>query len=405
MELKSLMSGIAIVIDDKLENTFMNGKDEDGNGDKIIEIVERIEQEWCLPFFKSNEMPSERIWDNLLQAASFILLDWQLWPTGASHLEKAGIAENVRFLERAKRYFVPVFIFTNESVDDVEGELPETIYQRESPEKNFIFIRQKIDLMVGDFFNFDAIEDWIRQNASVYILKTWEQAFHAAKKELFGSMYAKSPDWPKVLWKAYKDDEADPGSSLMNLINDNLRGRMQTDAFETEIFADPPLDVPAKDIQALIGEASFRPKDSLPRNEIGCGDMFKLTRGRFLLNLRPDCDCVPRDGKSDAVELYCVEGKNIRDAELAKIYQQGHFPERIWESIAFCIYERRSIRFDFRKLRVERFSDLRGLRVGRLLHPYVTRMQQRYALYLQRQGLPRIPEAAVPLLPQERRHP
>ena len=395
MELKSLMSGIAIVIDDKLENASINEKDQDGNGDRIVEIVERIGQEWDLPFFKSSEMPSERMWDNLLQAASFILLDWQLWPTGAPHLEEVGIEKNVQFLERAKHYFVPVFIFTNESVDDVEEKLPETLYQKGVPEKNFVFIRQKIDLMIENFFDFNAIENWIRQNASVYILKTWEHAFHIAKKELFGSMYARSPDWPKVLWKAYNDDEVDPGSSLMNLINDNLRGRMRTGVFETAIFADPPFDVPQEDIQALIGEASFQPNASLPGDEIGCGDMFRLTQGKFLLNLRPDCDCVPRDGESDAVELYCVEGKRIGNAELARIFHQGHFPERPWESIAFCIYERRSIRFNFRKLRVKRFSDLRGQRVGRLLHPYVTRMQQRYALYLQRQGLPRIPEEAV----------
>ena len=39
---------------------------------------------------------------------------------------------------------------------------------------------------------------------------------------------------------------------------------------------------------------------------------------------------------------------------------------------------------------------VRSKRVGRLLHPYLTRVQQRYALYTQRQALPRVPPSAVP---------
>lgn len=35
-------------------------------------------------------------------------------------------------------------------------------------------------------------------------------------------------------------------------------------------------------------------------------------------------------------------------------------------------------------------------RVGRLLPPFVTRVQQRYASYLQRPGMPRIPEVFYP---------
>ena len=83
MELKSLMSGIDVVIDDKIKNAATEGDSEDGTGDLIVKIVERVEQEWNLPFYKAKEMPPEEIWPNLLQAASFILLDWELWPRGA----------------------------------------------------------------------------------------------------------------------------------------------------------------------------------------------------------------------------------------------------------------------------------------------------------------------------------
>ncbi len=397
MELKNLMSGIAVVIDDKISRIVAEKDGSDVRTDPIVEIVERIEKKWNLPFCKVEQIPSEETWPNLFQAASFILLDWKLWPSSSSQLEEIGVKKNIRFLEHAKDYFVPVLIFTNESLEDVKHKLPETIYKEESPGKNFIFIRGKASMLSGHSLDFSAIEEWISKNASVYVLKTWEQAFYAAKKELFGSMYARSPDWPKVFWKAYSDDSVDPSSSLTHLINDSLLGRMQTNAFDAKILATPPAEVPREDLQALIGETSFRSQETLPENEIRCGDLFKQSNGKFLLNLRPDCDCVPRHGQNiDRVKLYCVEGEEMNDKDIGEKYRNGHFEERVWESIAFAACEGKSVRFGFNKLRVKRFAEIKNQRVGRLLHPYLTRIQQRYGLYLQRQGLPRIPEAAVP---------
>ncbi len=425
MELKNLMSGIAVVIDDRLENGATDYDLDDDNTDLIVKIVKQLEDKWNLPFYAMKRMPPEKTWPNLLQAASFILLDWRWWPMGASALEQENIKTNIRFLKRAKDYFLPVFVFTNEDPEDVRSELPESIYHEDSPGKNFVFIQRKAELLSDDSLDFSSIKNWISQNASVYALKVWEQVFHVAKKELFSSMYARSPDWPKVFWKAYKDDGVDPSSSLTHLINDSLRGRMQTNTFEGEILGALPAEVPRKDLQALITETSVRPLATLPDDEIRCGDLFlqpkrkyllnlrpdcdcedtkaaqeESDETKYLLNLRPDCDCVPRDGKKpDEVELFCVEGKRMSDSDLGKKYHMGHFDERVWECIAFSVHQEKSVRFDFRKLQVRKFSELRSQRIGRLLHPYLTRIQQRFALYQQRQALPRIPAEAVPSKP------
>lgn len=390
MELKDLLSGIAVVIDDKIED------DRDEDPDRILEIVNQLEQGWNLPFYKAIKIPPKDTWPNLLQAASFILLDWKLWPNSSSELEKL----NIEFIEQAKDYFVPVLIFTNEDPEDIKIKLPDDIYQEETAEKSFVFVQRKEELLHGGELGLSAIEQWMEKNASVYALKTWERVFHAAKKDLFSSMYARSPDWPKVFWKAYKDDDVDPSSSLTHLINDNLRGRMRTDAFEAKTLEAAPAEVPQEDLQELIGEISFQ--DDVPANEIRCGDLFQTPKKGYLLNIRPDCDCVPRGGqRMDRVELYCIEGEEMSDEELKDSHQVrlGQFEEKIGESIAFSIHERKSVRFRFRKLRIKRFAELKSQRIGRLLHPYLTRIQQRYALYLQRQGLPRIPEAAVPPAP------
>ncbi len=397
MDLKKLLSGIAVVIDDAFKDTASDQGGDDTRNDLIFAIVDGIEREWNLPFYKTSAMPSCDTWPNLLQAASFILLDWKLWNSGSSQLEEEGIKKNIEFLEQAKNYLVPVFIFTNESPEDVESKLPASIYRDDEPDRNFIFVRQKNDLTSGESLNFKPIEEWITHNASVYALKNWEQGCRSAKKELFSSMYARSPEWPRVFWKAYDDDGVDPSSSLTHLINDSLTGRMRTDEFEAKILAAPFTDVPADDLRALIGETCLRPSDSLPDDEIRCGDLFQSSERRYLLNLRPDCDCIPRGGqKTDKVQLYCVEGEEMSDEDIDKRYNNGHFEERIYESVAFAACNGRSVIFTFKRLRLKRFGELREKRIGRLLHPYLTRIQQRYALYLQRQGLPRVPVDAIP---------
>ncbi len=390
MNLKILMSGIAVVIDDEFREPDKKKED------KIFRIVENIEDEWEMPFYKTHEIPPDGYSDSLLRSASFVLLDWKLWRSGSAELERDGIKKNIRFLEKAKEYFIPVFIFTNENPSDVANELPEDLYDAEKSESNFIFIKSKSELAEKSDI-FDSIGKWIETNASVYALKAWEMEFYESKRALFNSMYEKSPDWPRVFWKSYRDDGADPGSSLANLINDNLSGRFRTDIFEKHILGSGFSSARMEDLRSLIQEASFVGKDNLPDDEIRSGDLFKMPKGKYLINIRPDCDCVPRENveTADDVELYCLEGSKLSEEKLSESYQNGHFQERVWEGISFSLHEGKTVRFDLRKLEKIKFSKIKDKRVGRLIHPYITRIKQRYASYMQREGLPRIPKEAV----------
>ena len=116
------------------------------------------------------------------------------------------------------------------------------------------------------------------------------------------------------------------------------------------------------------------------------------------MNVRADCDCIPRQGqKIDDVDLYCIEGKSMTPEEVEKLFKKefGIFIEQVNQAIVFSIHGGRNIRFYFRKLVQKKFSKVKNQRVGRITHPYITRIQQRFALYLQRQGLPRIPAEAI----------
>ena len=394
MDLKDLMSGIAVVIDDALDPE--SPASNNGDRDRIVNIVALFEKEWCTPFYRASRMPPDDTWDNLLKSASFVLLDWKLWQGSASELETHGVEKNLEFLERAKDHSVPVFIFTNEDPDDIAYRL-ERIYEGDSLKKSFVFIQRKSELLSNDSLNLECVLNWVTENASVYTLKKWDQLFSVARRSLFSSMYAVSPDWPRVFWHAYQADGVDPSLGLTQLISDGLCGRMRTIAFTQEVLDSQnhdDLEVPPNDLRALIEATTFRA--TATDDDIRCGDLFKLPKGKYLLNIRPDCDCVPRDDlKRDDVELYCIKGKKMRESEVTRAFGGGHFRERPDQSIVFAATEGRSIRFRFKDLRVKTFGELRDQRIGRLLHPYLTRIQQRYGLYLQRQGLPSVPAGAV----------
>ena len=403
MEIKKLMSGIAVVIDDALVVEPGAGAEGTGEDDPIGRIVEWFEQKWELPFVKETSLPKTSVWPNLLEAASFVLLDWQLWPSGAAELERRTIREIIEFLRVAKANLVPVFIFTRADPGDVIAKLPNDVYEDPKSGRSFVFVGRKNALWSDNGVNPAMLEKWVHGNASVYALRTWEQVLASAKNELFRAMCGLKVDWPHVFWDTYRTDGAEPSASLTNLISDSLRGRMRLDAFEDEYLGGEFEEVADDELRQLIAETSFRRGEYLPPEEIRCGDLYKVGGGKYLLNLRPDCDCIPRGGgEADDIEVYCVEGKKVGPTPLNDRYDSktGCFSESVFESVAFAIVDGKSLAFNFKKLCVKKFSAVKKKRVGRLLHPYLTRVQQRYALYSQRQALPRVPKAALPPIPE-----
>lgn len=391
MDIEKLLSGIALVIDDEL-------KKGEENDERIFKIVKKIKK-LKIPMCTEYEIPSDKTYcNNLLQSASFVLLDWNLWGQEASELEEYGIKQNIKFLNMAKENFTPVFIFTNENPAYIENHLG-NLYDKEDSSKNFIFIKKKSELVESKKF-LDPIEDWLTKNASVYTLKAWEQAFNEAKRYFFCSMYDKSPNWPRVFWSCYKEDGVEPSSSIVNLINDCVLAHVKTtQTFEEQVLGEGPFETESKDIRSLLSSSSFIPRDnSLSKDEVKAGDIFKISSQKYLINIRPDCDCVPREGQDIGdVELFCIEGSFLTVSQAKKEFNDkyGNFKETIGQAIVFGIYKGKTISFNFNTLTLKPFREIKEKHIGRLIHPYITRIQQRYAFYLQRQGLPRLPAEAI----------
>lgn len=56
---------------------------------------------------------------------------------------------------------------------------------------------------------------------------------------------------------------------------------------------------------------------------------------------------------------------------------------------------KRILSFSLRKLSIKKWNDIKDCRCGRLLPPFITKIQQKYSSYIQRQGLPSIPKEAI----------
>lgn len=93
-----------------------------------------------------------------------------------------------------------------------------------------------------------------------------------------------------------------------------------------------------------------------------------------------------------------IKGDKVKDKEI----QNGLFNEKYGnfnEQSNFVIVGPICgffIRFKFKDFLIEDYDKKKEKRIGRLLPPFITRVTQKYGLYIHRQGLPRLPKEVIP---------
>lgn len=397
METENLFTGIAVVIDDEI-----------GKEKAIDNLISQIKKK-NMPCLTYTELPGDAIIDHF-DNISFLLLDWKLQAeilgesitdgvTLPSTIRDSAIEENISFLKKLREScFMPVFIFTNEKEEVVIQPLKDHgLYQDDKP--NYIFVKRKSDL-TGRTRLFKTIEDWIRKTPSIYVLTAWDKAYRTSKAKLFYDFYNISPNWPNIMWKSFDADGVNMSLELGEVITRNLHTRMMPFAFDENILKKRIKKTPKDEVRKVLEGERFITKEGLDKDTICTGDIFKIS-GKIYINIRPECDCIPRkriaDNQTEDVELYLLKGEKLKDIDEKKIYRKkyGNFEEIDNQSIIFSIIHGKTFDFKFQKLSIKNWSDIKDKRIGRLLPPYITRIQQRYALYLQRQGLPHTPKQAI----------
>ena len=402
MDIKKLLSGIAIIIDDKI-------KKEDSQ-DLILKIRDQLKKNH-ISILEYEDLPDDTEICNF-KNISFILLDWQLFETpepGMQIDELLFINNNIVFLKEIKKVgFTPVFIFSNQSPDSITRKLSEEgIYKEGS--NNYIFIKRKQDLLSDDdSLLFTEIENWLKETPSMYVLKEWEYSLNKAKRDLFWAFYEINHNWPSVLQKTFTVDGSDANCELGNLIYKNISARAEQINFDNDILDKEDDNISTEDIRKVLEAERFIKNVSLPDKPC-TGDLFEcevdvkgLKEKRYYLNIRPECDIAIRPDGTSNPELYCLKGcilderKINSDDEDNKVsFKNGNFIEKLNNIYISFINNGKIIEFFFKDLKIKKWNAIKDKRIGRLLPPYITKVQQRYSFYIQRQGLPAIPEKAI----------
>jgi len=407
LDIKKLLLGIAIIIDDNIKK--------ENSGDPILKIRDQLKTNH-IPILEYEKIPEDKEICNF-KNINFILLDWYLFekPKHVKFMDDTPfIKENVKFLRKVNKVgFIPVFIFSNQDRDLIIKKLSEeNIYNEGS--NNYIFIKQKKDLLSEDNDNllFAEIEKWLKKTPSMYVLKEWEHSLNEAKRDLFWSFYGINHNWPSVLQKTFTDDGSDVNYELGNFIYKNISARTEQITFDDNILNQEDDNINKQDIRKVLEAERFIKNGSLPDKPC-TGDLFEydfndngLKEKRYYLNIRPECDIV----RPKNPELYCLECRIISDESInsEKLFNRGSFAEKVNNAYIPFINNGEIIKVCFRNMKIfkwkEKLKDendketgkvFKETRIGRLLPPYITKVQQRYSFYLQRQGLPAIPKKAI----------
>jgi len=398
----NLFKGIAVVIDNGIGTEEAIGKilaNIRAVGGHAIELLSLPKADYDLEHFSR---------------VSFFIMDWNLsnstegipleagvrLPEG---LDKEMIAENIAFLKRlSQSRHAPVFIFTNEDPGRVVDELSADPDLHRSVEESHILVMRKVE--VTDKL-YDVLEEWANRTPSVLTLKTWERGFLRAANELFIDLHNRTPFWPVLLWQTFGADEVPPEVEMSKLINRLVESRMDLLNLDLTPFIET-VEEQRKKEQAAYQESMYRVLEGerFLRNErlkediYAPGDVFEFpvqdNRKSYWINIRAECDCLR--GNED-LPLYLLQAKVVDGVEERINKEFGNFnDEKDNETIVFAMIGGKTFAIKYKDLKIKTIKQIRkenGERVGRLLPPFITRVQQRYAAYIQRPGMPRIPAA------------
>lgn len=381
-----------MVVDDQVNS----GKDKAIDG-----IVKYLENDNHLPLVKYEDLP-DNIESICFSSLSFLLLDWELntlvnvdeSPIPIATLKAQNARDNVDFIKQVvAKVVIPIFIFSNEDVNSITNTLSQN-HIIDDDEKSPIFILNKSELFDNEkkCIMFDKVNEWLKKTPSIYVTQKWKTAYLEAINGMALDMREASPFWPNLLWTCYKDDGVNPSEEISSLINQNALSRIQPVEFDEGILS----------IKKTCDEHLLKnllERQCFMRNEYlgdlsSTGDIYKWHQ-EYFLNIRPSCDCVGRDGKN---KIYLIKGDKVKDKEI----QNGLFNEKYGnfnEQSNFVIVGPICgffIRFKFKDFLIEDYDKKKEKRIGRLLPPFITRVTQKYGLYIHRQGLPRLPKEVIP---------
>lgn len=346
------------------------------------------------------------------------------------------------------KVFVPVFVFTGQDFEKVKRSLmDEGIYEEGKP--NRILLKSKAEISNYSTL-IEHVKYWLETTPSAQVLKLWESEAVIAKNRMFLDMYAASPHWVSILLRILKDDTKDKRTAVnqefTQIMNNNFINRISPKQDYYSVYYQED-DKNPRDIQMVLqGERYITyDQEALP---VTCyvGDLYKMKEDQnfpYRLNIRAQCDLLrtnnpdlfllsgrvfPREQvttqpgvkviQKDEEKVLTIDQNCYRLKELLEedqksdtfnkemrkynhpvVFSYGDIIEKKTHSIVACVAGELFIEFCFRKFEVGSKTDIetKATKIGRLLPPYITKIQNAFASFMIRTGVTPIPEELLTL--------
>jgi hypothetical protein len=404
MQKKNILHELpALVVDNNIFST------EDG----IYSIVKNLENAGQT-FIKKENIPESKVWKEFPQF-SYIILDWdlnddiqlaELGVTVGQTISAATLVEQKKFIKyMIKNYFCPIFIFSRTNVDSIRNELLTDSTISEYMNKEQVVIRNKSDLTsalrINKFFN-----NWITANRSSRVLKKFQSGLNSTVNEFFLKLNKLPSNWVDLVIHTIKNDHSSVTNAdekkhniqfdLTNFLLNSLHSGFEPCDFDIPDIDAAPINITEQQKQEIYSSIKFIPyKRGVPNKHEG--DVYqkldatgKPSLCEFYINITAPCDI----RKRDSLLVRCVDNANCETGEDNGENYSSKYP------INFFL-EYRCVVINLNTFRVERLTNPDELqidannkykRIGRLTHPYITAVRQRFANFLTRQGVDRHPE-------------
>ena len=417
--MRALIDGIAVVFDDeaKTANTVAS---------ELVATLRSLK----FPVVDYTEPPQAD--DGLvrnLHGASFVIFDWKFAGVDSSRSiadengepipgqgrseieaesEKDRIAGLAALLENT---YCPIFLVTQEDISDISTKLDAAGLTHDGEHPRILFC-SKSDLQsdIGQFGR--KIQEWINTHKPIYVLKKWELAERRARQATFSALEWKR-DWPVVLWKTYRDDGEVASIALAEFLCKSVAQRTVYNCSFEKAQMKSAQEVDCSDVESVLSADRYMDIASASSEPFVAGDVFDID-GEWFVNVRASCDTMrmqksattgsmkDSDGESRS-ELYLLPCYDIQN--LPPDYAKGDYnvecqgKQLVRWSRSFiipCSIKSKTIEIDLGNLQIMRLGkDDKVKRIGRILPPFLTRLQQLFSAYTVREGLPATPQPVL----------
>lgn len=309
MDVKKLFQGIAVVIDDEIDNEHAT----------ISSIAKVIEDNFDIQCLKLSRPPSVSSVKALCEA-TMVILDWMLnennIPPGVQSgeaLEEVSDLEKVNVIKQLlDKSLSPVFIVTS-NPQKARAAIENSEVKSDLDHR--LFVKGKSELDDKDKIE-HCLNEWLTKNHESYVLKEWEYIADEAKFNFFRLFGRDDTKWADALWSRLKeDDESECQDMFGEYLTRCIVNQMDDFVFESKVLEREKQsgDDRNKIIKTIVNNEKIKwaPEGYYPTHP-HAGDLYYCQKGKtFRLNIRADCDTARTSKSSEETLLYCIEGKRF----------------------------------------------------------------------------------------------